>query len=189
MADFRYYSGMDLSQGILHYGVGHEDGGHSGRYPWGTGDKPRQDFKSRMQRRKTERLAKKDAKRYVDAKMFYGEGAGNRRKLLKAELNKKMTNPDYKEAFDRYVEEADFAKSAKKAKRERRARDVAKGIFGSRAAITLGTMALASATVYYIQNKDTVDAYVGSIANRTMSSMNDYQNRQRASRFLKRMGL
>lgn len=42
MADFRYYSGMDMSQGILHYGVGHEDGGHSGRYKWGTGDRPKQ---------------------------------------------------------------------------------------------------------------------------------------------------
>lgn len=30
---------------IMHYGVGHLDGGHSGRYPWGSGDNPRQDEK------------------------------------------------------------------------------------------------------------------------------------------------
>lgn len=27
---------------LMHYGVGHLDGGHSGRYPWGSGDDPRQ---------------------------------------------------------------------------------------------------------------------------------------------------
>ena len=25
---------------IIHYGVGHDKGGHSGRYPWGSGDNP-----------------------------------------------------------------------------------------------------------------------------------------------------
>ena len=25
---------------IMHYGVGHDKGGHSGRYPWGSGDQP-----------------------------------------------------------------------------------------------------------------------------------------------------
>lgn len=27
---------------LVHYGVGHKDGGHSGRYPWGSGDDPYQ---------------------------------------------------------------------------------------------------------------------------------------------------
>ena len=27
---------------LMHYGVGHLDGGHSGRYPWGSGDNPEQ---------------------------------------------------------------------------------------------------------------------------------------------------
>ena len=27
---------------LMHYGVGHLDGGHSGRYPWGSGEDPRQ---------------------------------------------------------------------------------------------------------------------------------------------------
>ena len=37
----------------------------------------------------TVRSAKKDAKRYADAKMFYGKTAGTKRKLLKAELDRK----------------------------------------------------------------------------------------------------
>ena len=29
-------------QSLMHYGVGHLDGGHSGRYPWGSGENPEQ---------------------------------------------------------------------------------------------------------------------------------------------------
>lgn len=31
---------------IAHYGVGHLHGGHSGRFPWGSGDRPKQDAAS-----------------------------------------------------------------------------------------------------------------------------------------------
>lgn len=41
--DFRLYAGVDFSSEFLaHYGVGHDKGGHSGRYPWGSGDRPKQ---------------------------------------------------------------------------------------------------------------------------------------------------
>ena len=43
MADFRDYIGLDLTGYLMHYGVGHEHGGHSGRYPWGSGKRPKQD--------------------------------------------------------------------------------------------------------------------------------------------------
>ena len=33
---------MNEEEFILHYGKGHLDGGHSGRYPWGSGDDPYQ---------------------------------------------------------------------------------------------------------------------------------------------------
>ena len=32
------YIGKDTSVSLAHYGKGHLDGGHSGRYPWGSGD-------------------------------------------------------------------------------------------------------------------------------------------------------
>ena len=72
--------------------------------------------------------ALRDAKKYVNAKQYYGEGAGNRRKLLKGELSKKMKNPDYKAAFDKHVANADYAAATKRAKAERGARDTAKAI-------------------------------------------------------------
>jgi hypothetical protein len=33
---------MIQNNSIYHYGIGHLDGGHSGRYPWGSGKKPKQ---------------------------------------------------------------------------------------------------------------------------------------------------
>ena len=34
------YMGVANDPGLLHYGKGHLDGGHSGRYPWGSGEEP-----------------------------------------------------------------------------------------------------------------------------------------------------
>lgn len=43
MSDFRDYAGVDFSREFLaHYGKGHLDGGKSGRYKWGSGDRPYQ---------------------------------------------------------------------------------------------------------------------------------------------------
>lgn len=37
---------------IMHYGVGHDKGGHSGRYPWGSGEEPYQDLSAAERRQK-----------------------------------------------------------------------------------------------------------------------------------------
>ena len=39
-----YYGCNEWDEGetLAHYGKGHLDGGHSGRYPWGSGDDPYQ---------------------------------------------------------------------------------------------------------------------------------------------------
>lgn len=37
-----YGDWLDQANYITHYGVGHLNGGHSGRYPWGSGARPRQ---------------------------------------------------------------------------------------------------------------------------------------------------
>ena len=113
--------------------------------------------------RHTQRLVKKDIKRYADAKMFYGKGAGTRRKLLKAELeNKRKEIPGYAKAFDKQVNDANYAKSAVKAKRERtrkdttyRARVSTKQFFG-----VTGSLTVAAASALYFANKPAVDAFV-----------------------------
>ena len=73
--------------------------------------------------RKVERLAKKDAKEYARAKMYYGEGAGNRRKLIKNTVNERSKNAHYKEAFDRYSSQQDMSEHVRGARRERKFTD------------------------------------------------------------------
>ena len=75
--------------------------------------------------RSTERAAKKDAKEYARAKMYYGEGAGNRRKLINATIKERSKDPVYKERLDYYISKQDMANHAAKARTERKARDTA----------------------------------------------------------------
>lgn len=69
--------------------------------------------------------AKKDAKEFARAKMYYGEGAGTRRKLIKAKVAERSKDPKYKEEFDKALGKQDMAKHADKARIERHARDAA----------------------------------------------------------------
>lgn len=78
--------------------------------------------------RRTNRKARKDAKEYTQAKMFYGDGAGNRRKLIKnkVESNSKKDS-NYKKAFDFHVEKTDMGKRVSQATRKRKVEDVKSG--------------------------------------------------------------
>lgn len=126
--------------------------------------------------RHTAKLASHDAKRYADAKMFYGKTAGTRRKLLKAELDKKKSQmPGYEDAFNKALGNVDYAKSAKKAVVERKTKDAAyrtrvtvKQILG-----VTGTLTAAAASVLYARNKPTVDNF---IANKATMAFNAIKN-------------
>lgn len=72
----------------------------------------------------TSREAKKDATEFSKAKMFYGEGAGTRRKLIKATVEAKSAkDPTYKKAFDHHLANQDMAKRASQARGERHRKD------------------------------------------------------------------
>lgn len=73
------------------------------------------------------RQAIKDADEFAMAKMFYGEGAGVRRRLINQTVMFKRANvPGYAEAFEKELAHQDFAKLSRKARRDRRFLD-AKG--------------------------------------------------------------
>lgn len=74
--------------------------------------------------RKTNRAAKKDAKEFTRAKMYYGEGAGTRRKLIKAKVNQRSKDPSYKKAFDHHVANTNMEKRGQQARSERHKNDV-----------------------------------------------------------------
>jgi hypothetical protein len=65
------------------------------------------------------RRARRDAKEYTMARMYYGEGAGNRRKLIKATVKARSKDPFYKSEFDKAVSKTDMSKRASQAQRQR----------------------------------------------------------------------
>lgn len=76
--------------------------------------------------RSTNRMAQKDAKEFATAKMFYGEGAGTRRKLIKATVEQRSKNdPSYKKAFDHHLDNQDMAARANAATKQRGRKDTA----------------------------------------------------------------
>lgn len=91
--------------------------------------------------RKVDRMAKKDAKSYARAKMFYGEGAGNKRKLINAKVNARSKDPFYKQQFEKHLENQDMAQHAKAAQRMRHRRDAANVALGRIAYGSLGVVA------------------------------------------------
>ena len=73
---------------------------------------------------RTNREASKDAKEFARAKLFYGEGAGTRRKLIKATVEaKKAKDPSYAKAFDSHLNTQDLSTHASKARKERSSKD------------------------------------------------------------------
>lgn len=74
--------------------------------------------------RKDKRNAKKDAKEYARAKMYYGEGAGTRRKRINAVVKDRSSKSQtYKQEFEYQLANQDMGKHAEKAKSERHRRD------------------------------------------------------------------
>lgn len=69
---------------------------------------------------KTDKSARKDAEEFARAKMFYGQGAGTRRKLIKAKVESNKKNmPGYSKAFDHHLTRQDMSSHAAKAQSER----------------------------------------------------------------------
>jgi hypothetical protein len=131
--------------------------------------------------RKARRIAKKDAKEYARAKMYYGEGAGNRRKLIKAKVNERSKDPNYKEAFEKALAEQDMANHATKAKAERARNTAVKSTVKTGRGIVnaaMGNIGRASATAAAIY---TVGHVTG--ANKVVSKF----AKEKASDFVKRV--
>ena len=117
------------------------------------------------------RDAKRDARESVRAAMSYGEGAGNRRKLINKSVEaKKKKDPNYAEAFDYYREREDVAKAGQNARRWRKKQDRKKKAKSVRsgAARALGYTSaaamLGAAGVAYAKNYKTVNPIIKTAA-------------------------
>lgn len=149
--------------------------------------------------RRTDREAAKDAKEFARAKVFYGEGAGNRRKLIKATVEgKSKKDPSYKKAFDRHLAEQDTSKHASKARSERKRKDVRKStaktargvrhiLNGNSQYASLAAAMLVGGAMY--AHKAGIDRVVASAAKTAYSQAKDERTRKQAINVLKEMGL
>jgi hypothetical protein len=83
--------------------------------------------------------ARRDAEEFARAQMFYGEGAGTRRKLIQATVDSKIArDPAYGRAFRHELERQDMAEHAQKARKERRRTDASSSVSRNVRAIARG---------------------------------------------------
>lgn len=171
---------------LLHYGVkGMKWGVHRDR-PDGVS-------------RKTNREAAKDAKEFARAKQFYGEGAGTRRKLIKAKVEGKSKNdPSYKKAFDTHLSNQDTSKHASKAQSERKRKDVkksvGKGVRGTRHILNGNSQYASAATAIAVggalwAHKNGIDKTILRIGKEAYSKATDPDGQKRARETLRGMGI
>lgn len=123
--------------------------------------------------KKTYRKASKDAKEYARAKMFYGEGAGTRRKLIKAKVEERSKDPQYKQAFDDAMSKQNMSKHASKAKTERRIKDTKNTVTKTGRGLVnittghperVGATLAAAAAVYGVAHRAGIDKIVANMA-------------------------
>lgn len=99
------------------------------------------------------RQARADANEHTKAKLFYGEGAGTRRKLIAAKVAQRSKDPAYKKAFDEHVAKQNLSRRASQARVTRTRKDVVskttKTVKGVHRSLTggFGSVSLASATI------------------------------------------
>lgn len=119
---------MDDSTFLAHYGVTRAEAQdsdfleHAGvkGMKWGHRKVDRPDGVSRG----TNRTAAKDAKEFASAKVYYGEGAGTRRKLIKNTVEaRKKRDPSYQKAFDHHLSNQNMDKRVSQAKSKRKRTD------------------------------------------------------------------
>ncbi|UNI72538.1 MAG: hypothetical protein [Chaetfec virus UA24_144] len=121
------------------------------------------------------RAARKDAKEFARAKMFYGEGAGNRRKLIKAKVNERSKDPDYKKEFDSALAKQDMSKHSDAAKRERKRKDVKNSVGRTTRGIknlamqTGAPVTVASLAIYGVARATGADKKIASFAKTKVS--------------------
>jgi hypothetical protein len=149
--------------------------------------------------RKTNSAAKSDAKEFARAKLFYGEGAGTRRKLIKAAVEgKSKKDPAYKRAFDHHLAKQDMSKHSEKARSERTRKNVAnstrRGIRGTSHILRGNSQYASAATAIAVggalyAHKAGIDKIIIGKGKQTYTKIKNPANMKRAQNLLRDMGI
>lgn len=149
--------------------------------------------------RSTDRDAKKDAAEFARAKMFYGQGAGTRRKLIKNTVESRSKNdPDYKKAFERHLADQDMSTHASKARGERKRKDIknsaGRGLRGTRHILNGNSRYASTVTALVVggalyAHKSGIDRAILEIGKNAYSKASDPNGHRAARDFLRGMGI
>lgn len=156
----------------------------------------------RRAERKTRKQVRKDAQETARSKMYYGEGAGVRRRNINAVVKQRSKDPTYKKAFDEEYAKQDMGKARRDAERQRKTTDrvepiktgIGRGVkkavrAGTKAAAFAATTAASVATSYYVAHPREAAAMIGKLQNKVRSEVRRAQNVARGAQFLRNMGL
>lgn len=130
---------------------------------------------------RTNKEARKDANEFARAKLFYGEGAGTRRKLIKAQVEAKAKrDPAYKAAFDHHMSRQDLGRHAEKARGERKRKDRREGVRKTGNAINRSINGpFAGSAAIALIGAGTAYAQQSGLLDRTMASARSAMNNRR----------
>jgi hypothetical protein len=145
---------------------------------------------------RTSRMARKDAAEYTRAKLFYGDGAGTRRKLIKAKVESRAKkDPSYKKAFDHHVENTDLGKRASQAKGERKRKDISASVGKTARGVknlalqTGAPVTLAALGIYYASQNPKVRSTIVNASKVAFSKIEDGRAAIRTAIFFKKFGV
>lgn len=156
----------------------------------------------RRAEQKTRHQARKDAQETVRSKMYYGEGAGVRRRNINAVVRQRSKDPTYKKAFDEAYAKQDMGKARQVAERQRKRTDrtepiktgVSRGVkravrAGGNAITFAATTAAGVAASYYLRHPDEGKAMVNHIVHQASLAANKVRYAVQGAKFLRKMGL
>ena len=156
----------------------------------------------RRAERKTRNQAHKDAQETARSKMYYGEGAGVRRRNINSVVRQRSKDPTYKKAFDEAYAKQDMGKARRVAERQRKTTDrtepiktgVSRGMkkavrAGSNAITFAATAAAGAAASYYLRHPEEGKAMVNHIVNQASLAANKVRCAAKGAKVLRKMGL
>lgn len=106
--------------------------------------------------RNIRKQAYKDAEKYAEAQMNYGKGAGNQRKIIKAQVEERMKNDIYAEAFNQHLAQINSEEVVRKVKTKK---NVEKAYSGAKKVYRSAR----KAENFYYRNKGIINHILGAI--------------------------
>lgn len=141
------------------------------------------------------RMARADANEFAKARAYYGQGAGTRRKLIKAKVETRSQNQHYKNEFERVLVGQNAEKRSAQAVRKRRrqdtknyagkqARSVHRSLTGGFGPVTATGATIATGAVYL--HKTGLDK---KVYNKIKAAASNKSTHEQVRKFLKDQGI